>query len=245
MNAERIAIDGKGFQPVEATPAPATRDEVAADTPEQAWARHYLQHVAPGVQAALGTATRQAERQFRAALADQPWVQALVDLAAAKRGRDVASAMVERAHAALGSEPPPRNMAALDSIAGWHDGQISPDFLARPIAAVVDDAASERIAREIDESNAAADTVIADSEKLAELRDQNAQDAQRAADDPVARVRLGGGRMEVDTVDIDGTSYTRHFNLDTNESVIIDADGNEYRRPQQFRAPDSPPDWTT
>lgn len=237
MSTTRVTYDGRG---VVQTPAP----DPIPEGPEQAWARHYLQHVAPGEQAALGKAARHAEREFRAALADQPWVQALIDLAAARRRRDVVAAMVERAHAALGSEAPPRNMAALDSIAGWHDGQISPDFLARPIAAVVDDAASERIAREIAESNAAADAVIADSEKLAELREQNAQDTQRAEADPAARVRLGGGRVEVSTVDIDGLTYTRHHNLDTNESVIVDADGNEYRRPQQFRAPEAPPDWT-
>ncbi|MFI8661847.1 hypothetical protein ACIGKR_17750 [Rhodococcus qingshengii] len=236
MTDETVTVEVEPTDPDILDPTSSEDDptpEVDPDpTPEQIWATHYLEHDAIAETLAAKKGVRAAERALREALAEQPWVVALIDLATARHQSSVIADTEQRAHSALGSEAPVRSSMSY-SLASWFEGSPSADFLLRPLLTVVDGTAEQRADQQREERRAAVDALIANEQQIAALAEQSERDAELADSDPIARVRFGGGRMEVHEVDIRGTTYTRHRNIDTNASVIVDADGNVYVPPPQ------------
>lgn len=214
------------------------------DTPEQVWARHYLRHQLPADKAAAARAEREAQAAFEQVLAEQPWVQALLDVATARRQKRLLTELEDHARATIGL-PIPNRTDPLVSIGHWDNGQLSADFLARPIANAVDQRAAEREQQQRNERQQQIEQQIADDKHIAELRAVNDRDEHAAEQDPIERVRAGGGRVDIDTLTIDGETHTRYFNLDTRAEVIIRPDGEVYKRPPRTQAIDTPADWTT
>ncbi|MFX1757243.1 hypothetical protein [Rhodococcus sp. As11] len=214
------------------------------DTPEQVWARHYLRHQLPAERTAAAKAEREAQTAFETILAEQPWIAALLNVATARRQKRLTAEREDQARTILGL-PVHNRTEPLVSIGHWDNGQLSADFLARPIAQVVDKQAAQHEQQQRTEREQQITALIADDTRIAELRVINERDERAAEQDPVEQVRAGGGRVDVDTIDIDGQPHTRYFNLDTRAEVIIRPDGNVYRRPPRTHAVDQPADWTT
>lgn len=214
------------------------------DTPEQVWARHYLRHQLAADKAAAAKAEREAQTAFEQVLAEQPWIAALLDVATARRQKRLTTELEDHARASIGL-PIPNRTDPLVSIGHWDNGQLSADFLTRPIANAVDKQAAEREQQQRNTRQQHIEQLIADDKHIAELRAINDRDEQAAEHDPIERVRAGGGRVDVDTLHIDGQPHTRYFNLDTRAEVIIRPDGDVYRRPPRTARIDTPADWTT
>ncbi|RAL32872.1 hypothetical protein [Rhodococcus sp. AQ5-07] len=216
------------------------------DERERVWATGYLTHEAGAEAAAARDGARKAATIVKDALAQQPWVEALIEYAIAQKRSDIVFKRIERAHMALGTEPPrPPNVPL--SIADWRDGVPSPGFLIRPLIDLIDDAADVRAAELIAERDAEVDAIISDDDAIARSSERNEADLERAAIDPAFAVSVGtsSDRIEVRTVDIDGVPHTVHRNIDTLEQVAVGPDGKVHKRPTVWRSPlDSPPDWT-
>lgn len=216
----------------------------APDTPEQVWARHYLRHQLHADKTAAAKAEREAQAAFEQVLAEQPWVQALLDVATARRQKRLLTEIEDHARATIGL-PIAQRTDPLVSIGHWDNGQLSADFLARPIANTVDQRAAQHEQQQRNTHQQQINQLISDPQHIAELRAINDRDEQAAEHDPVERVRAGGGRVDIDTLTIDGQLHTRYLNVDTRAEVILTPDGEVYRRPPRTHAVDQPADWTT
>lgn len=187
-------------------------------------------HDADASMAAARIERRQAERDLRAALSDEPWFTALVKVAVARRRSDVIAAGEAEAHAILQTPTSERRMRPsqiVPSIAAWSNGVPSPDFLIRPLIAAVDEVADA----EIEAAKQAHVESVRAGDTAAAVEWLDAHEAA-ASSTPTAAVTRKPGTVEVFTqTHKDGRVLTTHRNVSTGESVTVDESGQPYTPP--------------
>lgn len=174
-------------------------------------------------------AEREAVRELRNILSAEPWVQALVKVAVARRQIEVVAAVEHEAHQVLNTPASQRRTRAtptVGSIAAWRDGSPSAEFLARPLAEAVDALAGDEISNEITRRLEALHK--ADAKATRWHRKLEAD----AAEDPIIALSLRPGAIEVTTATLpDGRIITTHRNISTGQSVSLTEDGKPYTPP--------------
>lgn len=187
-------------------------------TRRQAWARQYLrtQHTAEAAEARK--AVTAARREFERALADAPWVQALMDWQAALNAQHATERRAAHARTLLGQSTSTTGDAA--NVLPMLDGEVKFGPIGRALHNLAEAVEAADPAAEVD---ALAAHAGGKGDPLADALD--AAPADRHAD-PLAHLARNGARLEVTHHVVDDHEVVMHRNPLSGEWVKTDAGGS-------------------